>query len=288
MKIYGTSVLNGLLYTLKNFVSSYVEDFRRMNGKNNTPVHGLRSASEGVVTVQYPEEPMPIGATYERFRVLPMLVYDELETKDEQGNPEKDVRCTSCGICSKVCPPQCIWIFQDTNELGKPVPHPKEFYIDASVCMNCGLCAEFCPFDAIKMDHKFELNTTTDRQESYLYDLDKLLVSSDYYGALHPKANAAEIETRRLEAEAKAAKEVAKKEAAAKKASAAKAKKEAEAKAAEENPEAAKSAEATPEPKAVDPERAAKIAAAKAKREAAKATTTVDESAKTPKASDDA
>ena len=26
------------------------------------------------------------------------------------------------------------------------------------VCMNCGLCSEYCPFDAIKMDHNFELS----------------------------------------------------------------------------------------------------------------------------------
>jgi NADH-quinone oxidoreductase subunit I len=223
MKVYGTSVLKGLLYTLKTFVETYVEDFKRLSGKGQ-PEHGLRSYSEGVVTVQYPETKMPIDSTYERFRVLPMLIYDQKE------NDEKDVRCTSCGICAKVCPPQCIWIVQQTDDKGKPIPKPDEFFIDTSVCMNCGLCSEFCPFDAIKMDHQFELTETENRRENYVYDIDKLLVPAEYYAQVRPQTSAAEDETRRLEAEAKKAKEEAKKVAAAAKAAAAK--EEAEAAAA--------------------------------------------------------
>jgi NADH-quinone oxidoreductase subunit I len=215
MKIYGTSVLKGLLYTLKTFVDTYVEDFKRMSGKGQ-PENGLRSYSEGVVTVQYPEVPMPIGATYERFRVLPMLIYDKKE------NGDKETRCTSCGICAKVCPPQCIWIVQQTDDAGKPIPKPDEFFIDTSVCMNCGLCSEFCPFDAIKMDHQFELTVTENRRENYVYDIDKLHVPAEYYAQVRPQASAAEDETRRKDEEAKKAKEEAKKAAAAAKAAAAK------------------------------------------------------------------
>jgi NADH-quinone oxidoreductase subunit I len=215
MKVYGTSVLKGLLYTLKTFIETYVEDFRRLSGKGQ-PENGLRSYSEGVVTVQYPETQMPIGATYERFRVLPMLIYDQ------QESGEKDIRCTSCGICAKVCPPQCIWIVQQTDDSGKPVPKPEEFFIDTSVCMNCGLCSEFCPFDAIKMDHKFALTVTDQRRENYLYDMEKLLVPAEYYASVRPQASAAEDEARRKEEEAKRAKEEAKKAAAAAKAAAAK------------------------------------------------------------------
>ncbi|MGV3525789.1 MAG: 4Fe-4S binding protein [Candidatus Sericytochromatia bacterium] len=258
MKVYGSSVLKGLLYTLKTFFGTYAEDFRRMGNKGGTSVedsHGLRSHVEGVVTVHYPEAPMPIGGTYERFRVLPMLVYDE------PTPGEKDVRCTACGICAKVCPPQCIWIVQDSDEKGKPKPNAKEFYIDTAVCMNCGMCSEFCPFDAIKMDHQFALNVTDKRRENYLYDLDKLLVPATYYAELHPKANAQEEAARKAEAEAKAAKEAAKKEAAAKKA--------AEAKVLAQTGATAETETASA--KAEDPERAARIAAAKAKAAEAKA-----------------
>ncbi len=257
MRVYGASLLKGLMYTLKTFVGTYVEDFK--GGSKTFEDHGLRSATEGAVTVQYPESPMPIGSTYERFRVLPMLVYDQKEDGD------KDVRCTSCGICAKVCPPQCIWIVQEMDEKNKPVPNPEEFFIDTSVCMNCGLCAEFCPFDAIKMDHQFALNVTENRQENYLYDLEKLLVPAEYYAELHPKANAAEEEARRLEAEAKAKK-------AAEKAERLAAKKKAAAEAGDDAEKPAKKATAAKaDAKADDPERAARIAAAKEKAAAAKA-----------------
>ena len=256
MKVYGASLLKGLMYTLKTFVGTYVEDFK--GTKDNYTEHGLRSATEGAVTVQYPESPMPIGSTYERFRVLPMLVYDQKE------DGEKDVRCTSCGICAKVCPPQCIWIVQETDENNKPVPNPEAFFIDTSVCMNCGLCSEFCPFDAIKMDHQFALNVTENRQENYLYDLEKLLVPAEYYAELHPKANAAEEEARRLEAEAKAKK-------AAEKAARLAAKKKAAEEGGEEGGEKEKPAKKAVAAKADDPERAARIAAAKEKAAAAKA-----------------
>ncbi len=66
-------------------------------------------------------------------------------------------RCTACGICAKVCPPQCIWIVRDMDDAGKPVTRPAEFYIDVAVCMSCSFCTEFCPFDAIKMNHDYEL-----------------------------------------------------------------------------------------------------------------------------------
>ena len=51
----------------------------------------------------------------------------------------------ACGICAKVCPPQCIWIVRDMDENGKPVAQPAEFYIDVAVCMSCSFCTEFCP-----------------------------------------------------------------------------------------------------------------------------------------------
>ena len=76
MKLYGASVVKGLLYTLKTFVNTYIEDFKRLSGKA-TSFEGSRTLydEKGVCTVMYPEQPMPVGSTYERFRVLPMLIY---------------------------------------------------------------------------------------------------------------------------------------------------------------------------------------------------------------------
>ena len=52
--------------------------------------------------------------------------------------------------------------------------------------MSCGSCAEFCPFDAIKMNHDYEI-AVYDRSE-LLYDLEKLGRSNTYHAEIHPTA----------------------------------------------------------------------------------------------------
>lgn len=150
--MYGKGILKGLGVTLKRFFDTYLDDIRWMGKryyKTEGIAHRASKDSRGIFTVQYPEEKLPVP---EEFRFIPFLVYDIGETG------EQTLRCTSCGICSKVCPPQCIWITRTTNPAtGRPIPDPAEFYIDADICMNCGLCAEYCPFDAIKMDHDYEI-----------------------------------------------------------------------------------------------------------------------------------
>jgi NADH-quinone oxidoreductase subunit I len=191
----GFGILKGLSVTLKRFIDTYIEDIRWM-GKRYYTKEGLafRMSSEtrGVFTVQYPEEKLPVP---EEFRFIPFLLYEV----DENG--EKQDRCTSCGICAKVCPPQCIWIVR-TNDpnTGRPVPEPKEFYIDTDICMNCGFCAEYCPFDAIKMDHDYEL-AVYDRHTNNIYDKEKLSKPVSYYAGIRP-TNFAREESARAEAEA--------------------------------------------------------------------------------------
>jgi NADH-quinone oxidoreductase subunit I len=72
--------------------------------------------------------------------------------------------------------------------------------------MNCGLCAEYCPFDAIKMDHDFEL-ALYDRTEKNIYNKERLSRSVSYYSKIRP-INYNKEETAR--AEAVAAKEARK------------------------------------------------------------------------------
>ena len=159
----------------------------------------------GIFTIQYPEEKFPVP---EEFRFAPFLVYEE----NEEG--EKTHRCTSCGICAKVCPPQCIWIERTSDpKTGRPVPEPAAFYIDVDICMNCGLCAEYCPFNAIKMDHNYEL-AVYDRISNNIYDKDKLSRSVDYYASIRPLNHEAEQEAIR-QAELKKAEMQRKKAAAA-------------------------------------------------------------------------
>ncbi|MBI4226842.1 MAG: 4Fe-4S binding protein [Candidatus Omnitrophica bacterium] len=213
MALYGWELLRGLGITLTHFVRSYVRGTGRpphpspssrpspLRGEGDrVRGEGVRQpvSQDGLFTVEYPDERLAVP---ERFRVIPFLVYN-----GKGGEPltEAANRCTACGICAKVCPPQCIWIVQAKDAAtGKPKPKPSEFSIDVDVCMNCGLCAEFCPFDAIKMGHDFELSGP-ERQSSHIFDMPRLAVPTERYAQTHPIAWAEE-EAKRAAAAAKKA-----------------------------------------------------------------------------------
>ena len=195
----GRGIVKGLGVTLKRFVDTYIEDIKWLGKRYHTEEgieRRMSSDTRGVFTIQYPEEKLPVP---EEFRYIPFLIYEEGE------NGEKNIRCTSCGICAKVCPPQCIWIVRTNDpQTGRPVPEPKEFNIDVDICMNCGLCAEYCPFDAIKMDHDYELSVY-DRYSKNIYDLDRLLKPVTYYTDIRPTNYTREEQARVEAAAAKAA-----------------------------------------------------------------------------------
>ena len=206
--MYGKGILKGLSVTWKRFWDTYLDDIswllqgkKRYNSEEGIK-HRSSTKTRGIFTVQYPEEKMILP---EEARYIPFLVYNEKE------GGEKEVLCTSCGICAKVCPPQCIWIVRSNDpNTGRPIPEPTEFYIDADICMNCGFCAEYCPFDAIKMDHDFEI-------ASYgrnVFNMEKLLKPSSYYQSIRPENFAREEEARKEKEAAKAAKAAAKTAAA--------------------------------------------------------------------------
>jgi len=196
----GMGIIKGLGVTLRRFVTTYTEDIKWLGRRYYTEegiARRMSSDTRGIFTIQYPEEKLPVP---EEFRYTPFLVYDV----DENG--EKHDRCTSCGICAKVCPPQCIWIVRTNDpQTGRPVPEPQAFFIDVDICMNCGFCAEYCPFDAIKMDHDYELSVY-DRLARNIYDKEKLSKPASYYESIRPVNYAREEEIRAAEAAAKAAK----------------------------------------------------------------------------------
>jgi len=191
----GLGIIKGMGVTLKRFAETYLDDIRWWGKRYYTQegvAHRMSSQARGIFTVQYPEEKLPVP---EEFRFIPFLLYEV----DENG--EKHDRCTSCGICAKVCPPQCIWIVRTNDpETGRPIPEPEQFYIDVDICMNCGFCAEYCPFDAIKMDHDYELSVYN-RHASNIYDKEKLSQPVSYYAGIRP-TNFAREEAARAEAEA--------------------------------------------------------------------------------------
>ena len=198
---FGLGILRGMNITLMNFIRSYTR--KRGSGEIGA-----------LTTVQYPEERLP---EKEKFRNFPFLIYDDA--------PE-DLRCVACDICAQDCPPRCIYIVKETDEAGKPMKKPAVFDIDFTVCMNCGICEEVCPFDAIFMDHEFEI-ADSDRHDKLLYHRDDLLKTNEHFHKIRPN-DGREVDARLAEAkEAKAKKDEATRKAVEAKA-AAKAKAEAE------------------------------------------------------------
>ena len=195
--MYGLGIFKGLSVTLKHLIDTYVDDIK-WGVKRYTTDEGFSARqstdTRGIFTVQYPEEKIAVP---ERFRFVPFLVVNDEDHPDAPGG----VWCTSCGICAKACPPQCIWIVRGKDpETGRPVPDPAEFYIDIDICMNCGYCAEFCPFDAIKMDHDYEL-ASYDRTKAHIFDKAKLSKPLSYWQIIAPTR----AEEERLAREAKSA-----------------------------------------------------------------------------------
>ncbi|HEX4038192.1 MAG TPA: 4Fe-4S dicluster domain-containing protein [Acidobacteriaceae bacterium] len=178
----GEGIIQGLVETARNFFGSYVE-------------------KERLTTIQFPEERRELP---EASRVFPFLLYDG-------SDPTQGLRCVSCQICEKECPPRCIHIEKSKDKkpdfVGKQQFYPAVFDIDVSVCMSCQICVEVCPFDAIRMDKEFELSTS-DRFDGLLWTKEQLARPNEYYQKIHPE-EAAETDGRRekemADAKAKAA-----------------------------------------------------------------------------------
>ena len=119
-------------------------------------MHGLREP----VTRQYPESgnllrrqdrPTPVK---DRFMGFPALTWD-----GEVGEPF----CTSCMVCIRQCPTQCMTSVMKDNPLHEEEKSPRRkivdtFEINLNRCILCGICVEVCNFDAIVMSHEHEMS----------------------------------------------------------------------------------------------------------------------------------
>ena len=104
------------------------------------------------VTAQYPNQPLPIQP---RFMGFPALTWDQ-----GVGEPY----CTSCMVCIRQCPTQCMKATMIDNPLFKETKSPRKkivetFEINLNRCILCGICVEVCNFDAIVMSHEHEMST---------------------------------------------------------------------------------------------------------------------------------
>jgi NADH-quinone oxidoreductase subunit I len=101
---------------------------------------------ERPVTVQYPEEKMPV---YPRFRGRHKL------HRFEDTGLEK---CVGCSLCAAACPADCIRVVAAENTPENRVSagerYAAVYEINLSRCIFCEIA---CPFDAITMGHDYEL-----------------------------------------------------------------------------------------------------------------------------------
>ncbi len=113
--------------------------------------------NEGMVTVQYPLETIPIPDNG-RYRL-----HNEMDD------------CIVCDKCAKICPVDCIEIepIRATEEVGKasdgsPIRlYAAKFDIDMAKCCYCGLCTTVCPTECLTMTKTFDYSELDIRDMVY-------------------------------------------------------------------------------------------------------------------------
>ncbi|MBF0621925.1 MAG: NADH-quinone oxidoreductase subunit NuoI [Magnetococcales bacterium] len=115
------------------------------------------------ITVQYPEERIPVSPRFRGEHVL---------RRDDQG----EERCVACKLCEAACPAQAIYIEIDTKSTAEK-RLTRVYDIDNGKCIYCGYCQEACPVDAIVLGPNVEFCSET--RAGLLYDKDKLLANGE-------------------------------------------------------------------------------------------------------------
>ncbi len=123
----------------------------------------LKNFFKKPLTVQYPKH---MRNFHPRFRGAVGFVRDQDTGKE---------RCVGCGLCSAVCPANCLTVVPGVDEVG--IRNAKIYLYDMSRCVFCGMCVEVCPELALVMTHEFEL-AVTDRSELVL-DTEAMLKLAD-------------------------------------------------------------------------------------------------------------
>ncbi len=148
------TTLSGMKLTLK-----HLWDAHRRRSNNNIAGSGYFNEQNGMVTLQYPFETMPIPDNG-RYRL-----HNEMDD------------CIVCDKCAKVCPVDCIDIepIKATGEVGKasdgsPIRlYAAKFDIDMAKCCYCGLCTTVCPTECLTMTKTFDYSEFDVRDMNYHY-----------------------------------------------------------------------------------------------------------------------
>ncbi len=94
-----------------------------------------KTLKTGTVTTKYPKKPENAP---EGFRGKPELIPD---------------KCTYCGDCAAVCPPNVIWLLENNGE--------KTLALSYCGCIFCGRCEEVCSAGAIRLTREYEIASKT-------------------------------------------------------------------------------------------------------------------------------
>ena len=144
----------GLSLTLKHF---FAVNKRRKSADIKSD--NYFEEQQGVVTVQYPKEKIPIPEVG-RYQL-------HVEIND----------CIVCDLCAKVCPVDCIEIesIKATGPIGQTSDgttkrlHAAKFDIDMAKCLYCGLCTVVCPTECITMTNQYDRSVTNVSELTYKF-----------------------------------------------------------------------------------------------------------------------
>nr|WP_022829250.1 NADH-quinone oxidoreductase subunit I [Sphingobacterium faecale] len=140
-----SSAVKGLFLTFRHLFGA-----RRSRQSVDIRSKDYFDQQEGVTTVQFPKEKMPI----------PEVARYQLDVEIDD--------CIVCDLCAKACPVDCITIeaIKSPEAIGKTSDgsvkrlYAAQFDIDMAKCMYCGLCTVVCPTECITMTNQYDRSTT--------------------------------------------------------------------------------------------------------------------------------
>lgn len=144
----------GLAVTLAHVLGA-----RRSRGGRDVRKDGYFDEQEGITTVQFPKEKMPI----------PEVARYQLDVEIDD--------CIVCDLCAKACPVDCIAIesVKSPEVIGKTSDgsvkrlYAAQFDIDMAKCMYCGLCTVVCPTECITMTDQYDRSMTNLAELTYSF-----------------------------------------------------------------------------------------------------------------------
>jgi len=106
------------------------------------------SASKGIFFAGTAESPKDIKdavtqASAAAARAGRLMSSEKITVEAITSRVDED-KCTSCGICARVCPYNAITVDKKNK---------RPAVVIEAACAGCGTCAAECPFDAIEMNH---------------------------------------------------------------------------------------------------------------------------------------